>query len=223
MRVLLLTDIHSSINYVEKLVSIVKDLFDLCIITGDITHFGSVEEALSILKLLKSTAKKILFVPGNCDPKELLDYKMIDGEIINIHGRAVEISGYTFYGIGGSNVTPFRTPIEFSEEELRELISRASSVPAKKLVVITHAPPYKTLDKTFIGLHVGSKSLKHFLEEHRPILWVSGHIHESRGIMRYGDEHGETLIVNPGPLRKGYYAEARLGTEISVFLKEVRT
>ena len=47
-----------------------------------------------------------------------------------------------------------------------------------------------------------------------PILGVlicfSGHIHEARGI----ETIGETKVINPGSLREGKYAYARINTRI---------
>ncbi len=75
------------------------------------------------------------------------------------------------------------------------------------LVVIAHHPPANTLlDLLPGGAHAGSPSIRAFLEAERPLLAVSGHIHEGRAI----DTLGETTLVNPGPLCDGYYAVAEI-------------
>ena len=56
------------------------------------------------------------------------------------------------------------------------------------------------------GAHAGSPSIRAFLEAERPLLAVSGHIHEGRAV----DSLGETTLVNPGPLCDGYYAVAEI-------------
>jgi uncharacterized protein len=58
-----------------------------------------------------------------------------------------------------------------------------------------------------MGSHTGSKSLKAALDALCPPLWVCGHIHEARSVSR----SGESLIVNPGSLRDGFYAIVELG------------
>jgi len=42
--------------------------------------------------------------------------------------------------------------------------------------------------------HVGSTAVRHVIERHRPLLGLHGHVHESRGLWRFG----RTLCLNPG-------------------------
>ena len=49
----------------------------------------------------------------------------------------------------------------------------------------------------------------------KPLLVVTGHIHEARGI----DKIDETIIVNPGPAHMVRYAIIELGEKIHVKLK----
>ena len=51
-------------------------------------------------------------------------------------------------------------------------------------------------------MHVGSKTIRKFIEQVKPKLCFTGHIHEGIGI----DFIGECPIINPGPFRKGKYA-----------------
>jgi len=67
--------------------------------------------------------------------------------------------------------------------------------------MVSHAPPYGTkVDMTGSGLNVGSRSVRKFIESHRPDLVICGHIHEARGHDRVGD----TVVINTGPLHKGF-------------------
>jgi len=52
------------------------------------------------------------------------------------------------------------------------------------------------------GINVGSHSIKEIVERHHPLLVLSGHIHEARGIM----EKDGIIFLNPGPARDGYAA-----------------
>ncbi|MFQ5932395.1 MAG: hypothetical protein ACE5MM_08305 [Nitrospiraceae bacterium] len=72
---------------------------------------------------------------------------------------------------------------------------------------MTHQPPRETVtDRLRNGLHVGSESVRTFIKRMQPILCLTGHIHEGRGI----DSIGRTTVVNPGPLWTGSYAYARV-------------
>jgi Icc-related predicted phosphoesterase len=66
----------------------------------------------------------------------------------------------------------------------------------KKLVLVTHAPPYGTeLDRISDG-HCGNKSIRNFILKIKPVYALSGHIHECNyksGML------GTTKILNPGP------------------------
>ena len=77
----------------------------------------------------------------------------------------------------------------------------------KDLLHKSHNPPKDTnLDRTDSGAHVGSAGIRKFIEDCQPLLVVSGHIHESRGV----DKIGRTRLVNPGALAEGFYAVAEI-------------
>ncbi len=219
MIILAITDIHGRYSVVYRLIKKVDlDKIDLLIIAGDISHFGDLEEVTSFLKTISQYFQKILFIPGNCDPPQLLNYNLGD-KVINIHLKKVLVNKYTFYGIGGSNLTPFRTFIEFSEEELKHYLRNVEkNEECNRLIMVTHAPPYSILDKTFLGKHVGSKVYYEFLQKKKPMLWITGHIHECRGVEKLHN----TIVVNPGPLMKRYYAVINVeDSNVKVFLKKL--
>lgn len=199
-----------------------KEEVDHVIISGDITHFGTLKEAEEILKqIIDAITGKVLFVPGNCDPPQLLTYRPSNERIVNLHSILYCLNEFKFIGIGGGLVSPFDTLIELTEEEYSTIInSAAKSIKNyEKVIVLSHTPPYDTkLDIVRSGLHVGSKSLRKFIEERKPLLCICGHIHESRGI----DRIGNTLMVNPGPLAWGYYAIIELYEETKIHLKDIK-
>ncbi len=213
MRVVAITDIHSSLRNIEKLADIIEDEdVDLIVIAGDITHFGSIATAKRILDPLIRTSIPVFFVPGNCDPLELLEWEDPSHKIFNLHGKLRSLSGYYFAGVGGGIKSPFNTFIEYSEDDYYKLLERAAGdlKDYTRLVLIVHNPPYNTqLDIVRSGIHVGSRSVRAFIERKQPLLVITGHIHESRGI----DSLGKTVMVNPGPLKWGYYAVISLNNK----------
>ena len=82
--------------------------------------------------------------------------------------------------------------LELVEQELRP-----DRVP---LVCVFHGPPHGTaLDQIPGGVHVGSREIRKFLEAHKPLLSLHGHIHESPAVSgRFVDRLGGTICVNPG-------------------------
>ncbi len=73
------------------------------------------------------------------------------------------------------------------------------SEPAKTVYLI-HAPPHNTaLDIIRSNAHVGSKSIRRFIEKNRPLLTLHGHIHESFEMTgRFRENIGSSVCVNPG-------------------------
>jgi len=78
-------------------------------------------------------------------------------------------------------------------------LARAMRAPSDALYVC-HSPPHDTrCDMIGADAHVGSRSLRTFIERHQPPLVLSGHIHESpRVSSAWHDVIGRTVVVNPG-------------------------
>ncbi len=187
MRILAISDIHGSLPLLETIIKRHKDQVDLIVYCGDL-----VEQGMNVEPFLEAFPKeKTVLIPGNCD-----DPKIINKLPNSIDRKVVEINGYKFCGLGGSLITPWDTKYEWTEEEAEEVLKTFP----EKCILVTHSPPKFLLDKTATGLHVGSEKLLEFIEEKRPILVICGHIHESKGVMKYKD----TILVNPGCYGKEY-------------------
>lgn len=61
-------------------------------------------------------------------------------------------------------------------------------------IVISHAPPFKILDKAYNGLNRGSRILREAIERFQPSLVLCGHIHEAKGEKKLG----KTKVINLG-------------------------
>jgi Icc-related predicted phosphoesterase len=196
MHIIAFGDIHMEYAGIENITGLSKA--DLVIITGDFTNFGGKEDASTVLDVIRRINPKIYAVLGNMDHASVGSY--LDELGINIHGKGLVLGDLGIFGVGGSNLTPFNTPTEFSEEELWDIVNKAyqhvTHAPIK--VLISHTPPFNTAaDLIGSGVHVGSTAIRKFIEEKQPDFCFTGHIHESRG----EDRIGHTLILNPGMLR----------------------
>ncbi|MEM3981084.1 MAG: metallophosphoesterase, partial [Ignisphaera sp.] len=137
-------------------------------------------------------------------------YDKVKSDIyVNAHNSYKLFGNYVYVGFGGSLRSPFNTLFEFDDDFVEHsLLSiynalESSGYKGYPLVFITHTPPYGTkCDIAYSGNHIGSKGIRKFIELVKPVLVVCGHVHESRCIDRIGD----TIIVNPGPLYKRFYA-----------------
>ena len=217
MKILVGTDFHGKQSVFEAFAEKAEEnSIDIITICGDVTHFGNLQEARRLLSLLTGLRVPVLFVPGNCDPPSLVGVDM-EG-VTCIHGRSVTYDDVTFLGVGASPPTPFSTPFEMTENKIMETLNRASSnLPVSQWVVlVSHTPPRNTqLDKTSVGLHAGSLSVRKYIEEKQPSIVFCGHIHESKG----REKIGKTVIVNPGPARHGCYTIASFNADFSLKLE----
>ncbi|UCB45501.1 MAG: metallophosphoesterase [Spirochaetota bacterium] len=204
-----ISDIHGHIEAIENASEILSKA-DLVLITGDITHFGRREDAESIIDKVKCYSKQLYAVPGNCDYPEVGSYLSI--ESISLDGQCAVIDNFAFIGIGGSLPCPGKTPNEYTEEDFAVMMNELKKKIPKDLpcILITHQPPFGTrCDLVRSGEHVGSRALRSFIIEKKPLLCFSGHIHEAHGV----DTIGITKVVNPGPLLHGGYALADIAKE----------
>ena len=200
MKILVMGDIHGQcqkiFNYLQNNKS------DLIILTGDITHFGPEKLGEEILNEICIFDIPTLAIPGNCDPLSIYG-EIENSNAINIHNKSLIIKNIGICGFGGSNTTPFNTPLEFAEmqiySQLEKVISQIENEEIR--ILVTHVPPYNTkADLLPSGDHVGSESLRRIIEEYQPTINLCGHIHESKAI----DKIGETIILNPGESSQGY-------------------
>ncbi len=222
MKVLALSDIHGNWRGLKEVMS--REDYDVVLIAGDLSDYsGNVVRVVNTLvDIVRGRGVKVYTVLGNMDNPDLLSKLSGINEVTVLHGSFKELNNYLIIGFSGGLYSPFHTVFEFSDEYLKslidEVVSKLGSV-NKELLVLSHTPPYNTkVDVTFNGLHVGSQALREFIEFHNPVLVVCGHIHEGRGV----DRIGSTLVVNPGPLLRGYYAVLELGREVRYELRTLK-
>ena len=176
------------------------------ILAGDITHFRGRGEILAIINEVKKYSALVYGVCGNCD---LLEANVALAEAgASMNRKATDIRGVTIVGIGGSLPCPRITPNEFSEADYKRFLEQEPfvSLAPGSFIFVTHQPPLNTVvDKAWIGKHVGSREIRSFIERAKPVLCITGHIHEAAGV----DAIGDTQIVNPGPFKSGNYQRLR--------------
>ncbi|MEB3764733.1 MAG: metallophosphoesterase family protein [Desulfurococcales archaeon] len=178
--ILHVSDIHCANDKLEKLLNRAGD-YDLIVATGD---FQCVDTATLFVK--KAVNK--LAVTGNIDDPAIARV-LRDNEVL-LDGRITEVQGTIIAGIGGLD---FHSSLDSLKQKLGN--SRVD-------ILLSHHPPKGILDRVFFGLHAGVRELRDFVTMLRPRLHLFGHIHESRGV----EEKNGSLFVNPGPLKRGYYA-----------------
>jgi len=184
----------------------VESLFTAMMETRLNTWFALADERL------RPTGVPLFLMLGNDDPAQLRS--LLDAAPWGTHaeGRIVEIDGHEMISWGYSNITPWHSHREQTEEQLattlRELASGLKD--PERAIVNVHVPPFGTqlddapvLDADLRVIQsmgqvkfapVGSTAVRDFELEVQPMLGLHGHIHESAGIRRLG----RTIAINPG-------------------------
>jgi len=163
---------------------------------GDISYRGRKWEVEEFTEWYSGLPfKHKIMIAGNHDflfedspeaAKDILD--RIGPGIIYLNDSGVELEGLKFWG---SPVTPWFHNWAFNrvEEKINE---HWDLIPVDTNILITHGPPYLTLDATKSGLRVGCPELANKIKDLSDLkVHVFGHIHEADGIV---EKDGVTYI-----------------------------
>jgi Icc-related predicted phosphoesterase len=168
---------------------------DLLIHAGDFTRRGLSNEAETFADWMSSRPHKHkVVIAGNHDLCAE-SHGLLTAEIFKSRGihylrdSSVTLDGTVIYG---SPWQPFFNGWAFNVEKEEDLYTKFREAPTNTDILITHGPPWGVLDRNKAGLPCGSTALRDRILEINPILFVCGHIHESRGVSVLG----ETRCVN---------------------------
>ncbi|MGC8598393.1 MAG: metallophosphoesterase family protein [Thermoplasmata archaeon] len=190
---LVMSDIHSAVthHFIEEIAK--EHGAEAVILLGDLTNFGPSEFILN----LSPKDLPVFAIPGNCDPPEIFNY-FSRANMINMHKNTYDFADFRLVGLGGADYSFINIGIGYTDDiAYNFLVSRVDNNTALML----HQPPYGILDKVH-EKHAGNRGIRKAIDEKRPFLVMSGHIHEERGMVKIGD----TLFFNPGPAKEGYFA-----------------
>ena len=196
---------------VEKLQAdkqLVNELFSKVMAQGVKRWVGIAEERL------KGSKAKCFISPGNDDRFDI-DPVLRESTVIKYPEEEVVLidEHHEMITSGWANITPWHSPREVPEEELIKkfgpMVDQVQNM--ENAIFNLHVPPHNTpldlapeLDATLKPvvkggggismIHVGSTTVRQLIEQHKPLLGIHGHIHESRGFVKIG----RTLCINPG-------------------------
>ncbi|MFX0203527.1 MAG: ribonuclease H-like domain-containing protein, partial [Candidatus Hodarchaeota archaeon] len=173
---------------------------DLIIYAGDdLGRFKTVNENYFSLLSRFSKSGYLVAVLGNDDSYSYSKGILKDEGIHDLYAQSLVYKDHAFIGLESSTKGPavfrhsekdFKTHLKFQSKQLK----------GKRLVIVSHAPPFKILDR---GLRfatddesthfIGSTALKEFIENNRVELVVCGHCHSHGGL---DETFKETRIVN---------------------------
>lgn len=229
MKVLAIADLHSAVAMLDGILQQAGPV-DLVLLAGDITNFGTPEDAEVIVNKIIRSGFPLLAVAGNCDSAQIEQRLQQLG--VSLYRRAVVRHQVGFQGL--SAMPPWKTRMyHFSEDQLADHLqegyrqlqqyqtastSSDDQISWKTHVVLSHVPPRDCkLDRTFLGRHVGSLALRQFIDHVQPDLVFCGHIHEARGL----DRIGRTWVLNCGAASAGNFAIAEISSDIRLQLRRI--
>jgi Icc-related predicted phosphoesterase len=187
MRIYAVADIHGKPDRIKKLKNVMsQENPDILIIAGDITNYFSPRKTL---EKLKDIPVPILCVRGNSDLKPLEKYLYNQKNTVLLNHVPQSYKAYDFLGLSGTIPLPFLSKIGFQEKKRLDCLR---AVITKKTILVVHPPPRGVCDKVGNKFRAGSFCLKHFIEDHPPLMVLCGHIHEQTGYQRLKS----TLVIN---------------------------
>lgn len=191
MKILCFTDTHGSSEAfnVLKAKSRTADLLLCC---GDFTVFE--RNMKNILNKFSSLGKPILLIPGNheissnvrdaCDKFKNITY---------INNSYYADDNMLILGLEGNGFSLRDRQFEKDSKKFLRIIKQHKG---KKIILMTHAPPYGTAHDEIYDEHCGNESIRKFIEKVQPDYALCGHIHENNYSK---DKIGKTDTLNPGP------------------------
>lgn len=197
MRVLVFSDIHGDLRALDRIVAQPADVY---IAAGDLATFGRGLERCA--ELLAPLGERLWVLPGNHETHDQTRAFCAQFGFVDFHRQVRTLGGAndraTWAGLGYSNITPFNTPGEYSEEEIADALAAFDGIAG--LYLVAHCPPRDTkLDEYAPGKHAGSSALRAWIDRAQPSYTFCGHIHEAAGL----DERlGATHCINVG--KQGY-------------------
>lgn len=218
MRILALTDIHGAYETARRIVDLEQGC-DVLVIGGDLTTFGTPQEAAAAIDGFLAFEKPVLVVAGNMDPPGLEETFVDLGVSLNGKGRVLGKTG--FFGVSAAPISPLNTPYEISEAEIARLAEEGwhDVELAQRKVFVPHAPPFQTsTDRLSSGKHVGSTAVRAFIDLRQPDVVICGHIHEARGT----EALGKSRIVNCGKGGSGFYSVIDIKEDVTIECRQYK-
>jgi Icc-related predicted phosphoesterase len=203
MRIAATADLHfgkSSTGVLQPLLSQITTGADVLVVAGDITDYGTVEEARNFVKELSVSVKiPTVAVLGNHDfeagAEREIQKILLDHGVCVLDGDTCEVQGVGFAGVKGfaggfgrRALGPWGEPIikQFVHEAVNEALKLESALARlrtdKKIVVMHYAPVQSTVEgePCEIYPYLGCSRLEEPLSRYSVTAVVHGHAHNGK-------------------------------------------
>jgi Icc-related predicted phosphoesterase len=203
MKLQIFSDVHGDTRALERLMKVEADHY-FC--AGDLANWGRKLDECG--EILRPFGERVHVIPGNHETAAQIAAFCAKFGLHDFHERSFRLGSFEVAGQGYSNITPFETPGEYTEEKLSEKLAAFDGL--RPMMLICHCPPYRSmLDRIVNYRHAGSTAVRAFIEREQPEYFFCGHIHEAAGVAeRIGEtkamnvgKHGFLLDLNPGLIK----------------------
>ena len=194
-KILAAGDFHGDSSATKKLAEKAnREKVDLVILTGDIT---SPLETKNLLKPFIDKGERVVFVPGNWDSTETINFL---SQLYGIKNLGEKYAKYDNVGIFGVGSPDWQMELDDKKtfEKLKKDFEKIKDLEKKIMVSHLHAAGTKS---EFSGVP-GSNALRKAIEKFQPDIFLSGHIHEAEGL---SEKIGKTRVYSVG--RRGRIIE----------------
>jgi Icc-related predicted phosphoesterase len=207
MRILLVSDLHYTLKQLDWVASVAAD-YELVVVAGDHLDIASIVEPDAqiavVSEYLSRIAAKTTVVAcsGNHDLNAQNEHgERSAGWLDAARGSGVFVDG-TSLGTERELVTvcPWWDGPRTRQVVDRQLAEDATLVGDRRWIWVYHAPPDESPTSWTGKRHYGDKELVGWIEQHRPSIVLTGHVHQSPFASdgAWIDRIGSTLVLNAG-------------------------
>lgn len=212
VRIAAVGDIHcskASQGLLQPFLAELSDEADVLLLLGDLTDYGTEEEARSLARELSTFRLPVLAVLGNHDFESGKQGEVVkiltDAGVVVLDGDSHELHGVGFVGVKGfaggfgrRALAPWGEPIikQFVHEGIEEALKLESAIgrlrTPSKVVLLHYAPIHETVvgEPDEIIPFLGSTRLEEVVDRYRATVVFHGHAH-------HGSPEGRTKTGIP--------------------------
>lgn len=207
MRILLVSDLHYTLKQLDWVTMVAGD-FELVVVAGDLLDIASIvdpdAQIAVVLEYLSRIADKTRVVA--CSGNHDLNARNALGERAAGWLEAATESGVFVDGTSFGTERDLVTVCPWWDGPLTcevvglQLEHDAALVGDRQWIWVYHAPPDASATSWTGKRHYGDEELVAWIEQHRPALVLSGHVHQSPFASdgNWIDRIGSTMVLNAG-------------------------
>jgi len=191
LKLCLFSDIHCRFEFVKE---VLKTPADFYVAAGDLSRLGECLE--KVAGAFRPLEGRLAVIPGNNESAMSVKEVCEENSYIFLHGTWLMQGTWTIAGLGYS-LPGLDFPGEMPEEGFEKMLRPFENIKGK-MILVCHSPAAGTIQDSpgRPDLHLGSESIRRFIEKRQPEYFFSGHVHQRAGST---DNIGRTVCTGLGP------------------------